>query len=82
MRFPDIHGLRAKLPRHWWTEVSRVRALIDSDAESGLFELGMFEHAAKALHRTEEALAREHAAQLFAASRKLAAIAQAQVARA
>jgi hypothetical protein len=76
-RFEDIRGLRAQLPRYWWTEVSRVRALIATDAQHGLFEAEMFGHAASALHAGED-IARAHATALWAASRKLSAIAQAQ----
>src|ERR1700710_239839 len=81
-RFEDISALRARLPRYWWAEVSRVRKLIAADAESGLFEAEHFVYVAEALRTGAEQLAREHAVALWDASRKLTAIAQVQAAQA
>lgn len=75
-RYQDIHGLRATLPRYWWAEVSRVRALIEADAVSGLFETQCIAYAAEALKADDDPLSRQHAVALWAASRQLRAIAQ------
>lgn len=80
VRFDDIAPLRGQLPRYWWNEVSRVRALIDADVETGGLAAEHFEFVAEAL--AGEGEAHEHAVALWAASRKLSAIAQQQRARA
>lgn len=78
-RFEDIAPLRAQLPRYWWNEVSRVRALIDADVETGGMAAEHFEYVAEALAgEGDETLARSHAAALWTASRRLSAIAQEQ----
>jgi len=71
-RFQDIAGLRAQLPKYWWTEVSRVRALIDADLETGVQAAELFEYVADALADEGEG---HDAVALWAASRKLSAIA-------
>jgi len=80
-RFADISALRQRLPRYWWAEVSRVRALIAKDADTALFEAGNLEIVAGTLHAGDEEVAREHAVALWQASRQLTAIAQAQASR-
>ena len=75
-RYHDIAGFRATLPRYWWAEVSRVRALIEADAQTGLFETQCIAYAAEALQADADALSREHAVALWAASRQLRAIAR------
>jgi hypothetical protein len=74
-RFQDIAGLRAQLPKYWWSEVSRVRALIDADVELGGRAAELFELVAEAL--VDEGEGHDSAA-LWAASRKLSAIAAAR----
>lgn len=76
VHYDDISGFRATLPRYWWAEVSRVRALIDADAETGLFETNCIAYAAQALQADQDALSRQHAVALWAASRQLTAIAR------
>lgn len=78
-RFLDIAALRPRLPAYWWNEVSRVRALIEDDAETGSQAAEHFEYVAEALQQAgEEALTHEHAVALAAASRQLSAIAAQQ----
>lgn len=74
-RYEDIAALRSQLPSYWWTEVSRVRALIDADVETGGQAAELFEFVADALADEGEA---QHAVALWAASRKLSEIAKAQ----
>lgn len=74
-RYEDIAALRAQLPSYWWTEVSRVRALIDADVETGGQAAELFEYVAEALAGEGEA---QHAGALWAASRRLSQIAKAQ----
>jgi len=80
--YEDIKCLRDSLPSYWWEEVSRVRAMIDTDAEIGWEQARHFVLAAKALAATStDEYARAHADALRAASCRLAAIASAQQAR-
>jgi hypothetical protein len=73
-----LESLRAKLPAFWWSEVVRVRRLIEEDVEAGRFEAAYLGYAAEALVMTEDAqLAREHAPALWAASHHLTALAKA-----
>jgi hypothetical protein len=74
-RYQDIAALRSQLPRYWWAEVSRVRALIDADVETGGRAAQLFEFVAEALADEGEL---QHAVALCAASRRLSAIANAQ----
>ena len=74
-RYQDIAALRTQLPSYWWTEVSRVRALIDADVETGGQAAELFEYVAEALADEGEA---QHAGALWAASRRLSEIAKAQ----
>jgi hypothetical protein len=74
-RYEDIAALRAQLPSYWWTEVSRVRALIDADVETGGQAAELFEYVAEALADEGEA---QHAGALWNASRRLSEIAKAQ----
>lgn len=74
-RYEDIAALRSQLPRYWWTEVSRVRALIDADVETGGQAAELFEFVADALADEGEP---QHAVALWAASRRLSEIAKAQ----
>jgi hypothetical protein len=79
VRFEDIAPLRTRLPKYWWNEVSRVRAMIERDVEVGGQAAEHFQFVAEALATQSEAdLAREHAVALWAASRQLSAIAKAQ----
>ena len=74
-RFQDIAELRTQLPKYWWLEVSRVRALIDADVETGGQAAELFELVAEALAGEGEG---HDAVALWAASRKLSAIAAAR----
>jgi hypothetical protein len=77
--YQDIAALRSQLPRYWWTEVSRVRALIDADVETGGQAAELFEYVAEALADEGEG---QHAQALWAASRRLTTIARARSAAA
>lgn len=76
--YEDIEALRDRLPRYWWAEVSRVRAVIDTDADAGREEAELFELVAAALAKSSSDDSRAHAHALYAASCRLSAIADAQ----
>jgi hypothetical protein len=75
-----LEPLRTRLPSFWWSEVSRIHALIAQDAEAASFEAEYLEYAAEALAQAEDdLLAHQHAPALWAASHQLKATARAKL---